>query len=189
MSSSTEINSFAELRRWLRYEKPLYPNHLYDYLTRYQRVYNWRFIRALRWTEFFRYKAKRNCLYYLLYLISTRIKNRIGVKIGVEIEASTFGPGLIIHHNGSIVVSNHARVGDNCQLHGDNCIGNLGGPVDSGSPTVGDNVDIGVGAKLLGPITIADGIRIGANAVVLSSFTEPGITIAGIPARQVGKKQ
>jgi serine O-acetyltransferase len=75
-------------------------------------------------------------------------------------------------------------VGENCQLHGSNCIGNDGYALDK-CPVIGNNVDIGVGAKILGNITIADNIVIGAGAVVVHSFTEPGITIGGIPARKL----
>ena len=50
----------------------------------------------------------------------------MGVFIGVEIPENVFGEGLIIHHNGSIGVNGSSRVGKNCQLHGDNCIGNVG---------------------------------------------------------------
>ena len=50
---------------------------------------------------------------------------------------------------------------------------------------MGNNVDIGYGAVLIGGITIADDIKIGANAVVNRSFTEPGVTIAGVPAKVV----
>lgn len=70
-----------------------------------------------------------------------------------------------------------------CTLHGDNCIGNNG--KTNACPIIGNNVDIGVGAKLIGDIVIADDIVIGAGAVVVSSFTEPGITIGGIPARRI----
>ena len=52
-------------------------------------------------------------------------------------------------------------------------------------PHLGNNVDIGYGAVLIGDITIADDIKIGANAVVNKSFTEPGVTIAGVPAKVV----
>lgn len=184
------IASFSELKAILRYEKPLYPNRLYDYLTGVQRVYNWRFIRALRWTEFFHSKMKRtnNPLYGVCYIVANRVKNRIGVRIGVEIDADTFGPGLVIHHNGNIVINNGATVGRNCQLHGDNCMGNRGSFEKDGFPIIGDNVDIGVGAKIIGPVRIADNIRIGANAVVVDSFEEPGVTIAGVPARVVGRR-
>ncbi|MBT0889312.1 hypothetical protein KJR38_03095 [Streptococcus lutetiensis] len=54
-------------------------------------------------------------------------------------------------------------------------------------PVIGNNVDIGVGAKIIGNVTIADGIKIGANAVVNKSFYEEGITIVGVPARKVVK--
>ena len=52
-------------------------------------------------------------------------------------------------------------------------------------PQIGDNVDIGVGAKIIGDVTIANGIKIGANAVVNKSFNEENITIVGCPARKV----
>lgn len=50
---------------------------------------------------------------------------------------------------------------------------------------LGKNVDLGIGAKIIGGVTIADNIKIGANAVVTKSFTEPGITIAGVPAKKI----
>jgi serine O-acetyltransferase len=57
--------------------------------------------------------------------------------------------------------------------------------MDGDPPKIGDNVYFGPGVKIFGPITIADNIAIGANAIVNKSFTEPGITIAGIPAKKV----
>ena len=181
------IKTLKELREVLKYEKKKYPNHLYDYLVLNQRVYNWRFVRALRWTELFhsRMKATENPVYTLLYLFFNRKKNKIGIKIGVEIDVDTFAPGLLIHHNGNIVINNGATIGRDCQLHGDNCIGNRGSFQKDGFPVIGNNVDIGVGAKIIGPVRIADNIRIGANAVVVSSFDEPGITVVGVPARVV----
>ena len=52
-------------------------------------------------------------------------------------------------------------------------------------PVIGNNVMMGAGAKVIGNVTIADNIKIGAGAVVASSFTEPGITIGGVPARKL----
>ena len=122
----------------------------------------------------------------VLYWIARTHKNHLGVFIGVEIPENVFGEGLIIHHNGSIVVNGSSKVGKNCQLHGDNCIGNVG-KADSltDCPQIGNNVEIGVGAKVLGGITIADNIKIGANAVVTKSFDEKGITLVGIPAHKL----
>ena len=185
----TLITTYRELRETLQYEKKMYPNHFYDYATLNQRVYNWRFVRALRWAEFFHNKMKSGKgatpVYALGFVIAMRIKNRIGSRIGVEIDINTFDKGLLVHHNGNIVINNGAQVGKDCQLHGDNCIGNRGAQDNNGFPIIGDNVDIGVGAKILGSIRIADGIKIGANAIVINSFEEPGITIVGVPAHKV----
>ncbi len=88
-----------------------------------------------------------------------------------------------IHHSGNIVVNGKSRIGKNCQLHGSNCIGNDGKTLDA--PVIGNNVEVGVGAKIIGGIRIADNIKIGAGAIVVTSFTEPGITIGGVPARRL----
>lgn len=53
------------------------------------------------------------------------------------------------------------------------------------APTIGNNVEIGFGAVIIGKIKIADGIKIGANSVVTKSFLEPNITIAGVPAKKI----
>ena len=111
----------------------------------------------------------------------------MGNRIGLEIWENSFDKGLVIHHNGSIVVNRNCKIGKNCELHGDNCLGNAGsGP---NCPTLGDNVNVGVGAKIIGNIIIADNIKIGANAVVNKSFLEPNITIVGIPAKKVIKEK
>ena len=69
-------------------------------------------------------------------------------------------------------------------MHGNNCIGNAG-PHDLRCPIIGDNVMVGVGAKIIGNVNIADGIKIAAGAVVVHSFDEPNITNAGVPAKKV----
>ena len=53
------------------------------------------------------------------------------------------------------------------------------------APKIGDNVDIGVGAKIIGDITIADNVKIGAGAVIVKSITTPGVTVIGIPGRVI----
>lgn len=179
------IQTRKELKEYLKYEKPLYPNSLVDILTKDQRVYNWKYIRYLRKCEYFYNNRRCSFLHKLLYLWHRRRKNRLGSKIGIEIWENSFGKGLVIHHNGSIVINRDCRIGKNCELHGDNCMGNNGEGSDC--PVLGDNVKVGVGAKVIGKIKIADEIKIGANAVVNRSFLEPGGTIVGIPARKVEK--
>ena len=83
-----------------------------------------------------------------------------------------------------LFISLRNRFGENCHLHGNNCIGNAG-PHDLRCPVIGNNVMLGVGAKVIGNVTVADNIKIAAGAVVVTSFTEKGIAIGGIPARKL----
>jgi len=93
---------------------------------------------------------------------------------------SDIGGGLLIPHPNGIVIHPRARIGPNCLLFQQVTIGDAGG----GVPTIGGHVDIGAGAKILGPIRIGDHARIGANAVVLTDVPD-GATMVGIPARLV----
>jgi serine O-acetyltransferase len=97
------------------------------------------------------------------------------------------GPGLMLSH-GHVVIDGRTRIGKNCQINPWVTIGlsnskKLGFSVDG--PTIGDDVHIGTGAKILGPITIGDHVRVGANAVVINDVP-PNVTVVGIPARVVG---
>jgi serine O-acetyltransferase len=86
-----------------------------------------------------------------------------------------------------IIVNTDARIGANCRIHPGTVIATQAGPV-SKTPRLGDNIYIGPGVKISGDIELADNIAIGANSVVNKSFTEPGITIAGAPARKISNK-
>jgi serine O-acetyltransferase len=115
---------------------------------------------------------------------------RLGLALGFLIPLNVFGPGLRIVHCGTIIVNGNAHIGANCELHNlvhiaqNLHIARKGAESDR-APTIGDNVFIGPGARVLGDITIADGIVIGANSVVTKSFYETNITIAGAPARKI----
>ena len=109
---------------------------------------------------------------------------KYGRMLGYTIGDGVLGENVVFYHPASIIINPNARVGEGCRFHGDCCIG-VARTGEHGCPVLGKNVDIGVGAKILGDIYIADNIVIGANAVVTRSFTEPGITIAGVPARQI----
>ncbi|HTW06358.1 MAG TPA: hypothetical protein VME46_02545 [Acidimicrobiales bacterium] len=92
------------------------------------------------------------------------------------------GTGLVISH-GHNTILNAERIGRNCWVHHEVTLGyNYG----SGLPTIGDDVFIGAGAKVLGKITIGEGARIGANAVVVHDVP-PGATAVGVPARVIMK--
>ena len=179
------IQTKNDLKQFLKYEKELYKNTFLDDLTSDQRGYIWKYVKRLRKSEY-HYNNRKGSLYHkTMYVFYKRIKNKLGVKIGIEIWENVFDIGLLIHHCGSIVVNGSCRVGKNCQLHGNNCLGNAG--YGTGCPCIGDNVDIGVGAKIIGEIILGNDLKIGANAVVNKSFKKSGITLVGIPAREVIK--
>lgn len=93
------------------------------------------------------------------------------------------GGGLKIPHPNGIVIHPDARIGPNCLLFQQVTIG-----ANGGFPSLGGHVDVGAGAKILGPITVGDHARIGANAVVLTNVPA-GATMVGVPARAVSAKQ
>lgn len=115
---------------------------------------------------------------------------RLSVRLGFSMGPNIFGPGLAIVHYGTIVLDPTTRIGKNCRIHVGSHIGGAAYFVDPAeahlhSPRVGDNVYIGPGAKLYGPIRIGNNCVIGANAVVTKSFPEDGLTLAGVPAKAI----
>ena len=142
-----------------------------------------KYLRYLRKQEYYLNTANGSKLKGFLAVYYEGKKNRLGTRLGIEIGPNCFGKGLNIYHGGSIIINPAVRAGANCSLHGANCIGNNGLTADV--PTLGDDVDIGYGAVIIGKITIANGVKIGANAVVNRSVMEPGCTVAGVPARIV----
>lgn len=107
---------------------------------------------------------------------------KIGTKCSFFIGINCIGKGLSLAHVGPVVISSVAKIGENCRIHVGVNIGTSAG-ITGQAPIIGDNVYIGPGAKLFGPITIGNGIAIGANAVVNKSFEDDCITIAGVLAK------
>ncbi len=97
------------------------------------------------------------------------------------------GQGLIVFHPTGVVVGPGVVLGDSCTIQAGVVLGGDGGPGrgERGAPTLGSGAFIGAGAKVLGDVVLADRVTVGANSVVLSSFTTPGATLVGAPARAV----
>ena len=93
---------------------------------------------------------------------------------------SKIGGGLMIPHPNGIVLHPKVEIGPNCLIFQQVTLGSN----DKGLPHIGGHVDIGAGAKVLGPVIIGDHARIGANSVVISDV-KPGVTVAGIPAKPI----
>lgn len=106
----------------------------------------------------------------------TEILAGISIPPGVKI-----GRGFYIGHFGGIVVHGNVKIGENCSIGTGVVIGTRG-LGNKGVPVVGNNVYVGVGAKILGGITIGNNVKIGANAVVLKDVPD-NCTVVGIPAR------
>lgn len=105
----------------------------------------------------------------------------VQIVCGIELPCEVpVGEGLVIEHSGGIVVSGFARIGRNCRLRNGVVIG-LARVTDPCAPQLGDDVDVGAGAKLLGSIRIGNRVSIGANAVVLCDVPDDCIAV-GIPA-------
>lgn len=113
-------------------------------------------------------------LYHILYAM---VRVITGIELPCEVR---IGRNFIIDHFGSIVVSGYTTFGDNCRIRTGVVIG-LARVEKPCAPAIGNNVDIGAGAKILGPIVIGDNVRIGANAVVVRDVPSNSVAV-GIPA-------
>ena len=121
----------------------------------------------------------------LLYKI---LRTGCQMATGIELPCETrVGRRLRIEHFGGIIVSGDAVIGDDVVLRHGVTLG-LKRTNERGAPRIGNRVDIGAGAKLLGPVTIGDDAVIGANAVVLRDVP-PGALAVGIPARIVTREK
>jgi serine O-acetyltransferase len=113
-------------------------------------------------------------IYKILYKF---IQIITGIELPCEVEV---GNHFIIDHFGGIVVSGYAKLGNNCRIRNGVVIG-LKNAEEPGAPVIGNNVDIGAGAKILGRIRIGNNVMIGANAVVISDVPDNSIAV-GVPA-------
>ena len=141
-----------------------------------------RFQLRLRRIEYLHNTAGHNPLKGLWRFVLEVVNHRLATRLGFTIPKNVFGPGLHIVHYGTIVVHPDARVGRNCRLHPSTSIGDY-----NGVPRLGDNVYIGPGAKIYGPVTLGENVAVGANAVVNKSFGS-NVTLGGVPARIVAEK-
>ena len=139
----------------------------------------------------FRYtRVMRICCYlrsrkWLLpiYFIYRLKLNRLSYKSSIQISETTqIGKGFYIGHFGCIVVSDQAVIGSNVNISQGITIGRTNRGEKQGVPTIGDEVYIGPGAKIIGKINIGNNITIGANAVVTSDIPD-NACVAGIPAK------
>ncbi len=121
-------------------------------------------------------RAPFSILYRMLY---RKIRNSYGIELPYTVK---LGRRVIFEHQHGIVIHGYCEIGDDCYIRQGVTIGNryLDRPFEA--PKLGDRVNVGAGAKILGGVTIGDDVNIGANAVVLSDIPS-GKTAVGIPAK------
>ena len=136
----------------------------------------WRYTIRWRWL-----RMPFSCLYKVMRAISEILT---GIELPCEV---TLGRRFRIDHFGGIVISGDAVFGDDCIIRNGVTVG-VKHTGHRGSPILGDRVDIGAGAKILGPIHIGNDVSIGANAVVLTDVPSDSLAV-GVPARVIPRKK
>ncbi|MDP4120490.1 MAG: serine O-acetyltransferase EpsC [Bacillota bacterium] len=117
--------------------------------------------------------------------IARFISQRSRKKTGIEIHpGAKIGKGLFIDHGMGVVIGETTEIGDYCTIYQNVTLGGTGKDHGKRHPTIGNNVMIGAGAKVLGPFRVGDNVRIAAGAVVLDTVPE-NATAVGVPARVV----
>lgn len=172
------IESRADLKDWLKYEKSKYkrvtPLYGLGLLTEQDVI--WKYQRRLRITEY-----HHNTRHKIRYLFSRLRLHRLQFRYGMKVKLNSCGRGLKIMHLGSILTN--GDLGEDCSIHVNVSI--VSGGRDTGTPVIGSHNVIGVGAVILGSVKLGNGIAVGANAVVTKSFEEDNIAIAGVPAKKI----
>lgn len=154
---------------------------IWRYLYYFRLCQYWKIVRQEgkgRWIE--RHLAKLRYRYYDKK--RNQYSEKAGVEIGIE---SQIGHNCDIWHSGIVI---NGVIGDNCVFHGNNIIGNKGKGSEQEYPVLGDRVDVGAAAVIIGQVTIADECVIGAGAVVTKSFKENGAVIAGVPGKIINNR-
>ena len=137
-----------------------------------------------RWRYGVRPASLRKIFSFIYKIMYKLMQILTGIELPCEAD---IGKNFIIDHFGGVVVSGYAKLGDNCRIRNGVVIG-LKNVEEVGAPVIGNNVDIGAGAKVLGKITIGNNVLIGANAVVISNVPDNSIAVwvpAVIKARKL----
>ena len=135
---------------------------------------------AVCWHRFAHWLYKKHCFGFARFISQT-----CRFFTGIEIHpGATIGRGLFIDHGMGVVIGETTEIGDNCTLYQGVTLGGTGKESGKRHPTLGNNVTVGSGAKVLGPFKVGDNSKIAAGAVVLREVP-PNSTCVGVPARIV----
>ena len=174
------IKTKADLKEYLSLDKKArFKTDKISFFQYIQQKELWKFNLHLRKAEY--HFNNHSFFHKLLYLYHRLRQKKYAYKLGWTVPINTCGAGLLIVHPGTVIINDKAKIGANARIHA--CV-NIGAS-NGGAPIIGDNVYIGPGAKIFGDIKLGNNVTIGANAVVNKSFDEDGLTLVGIPAKQI----
>lgn len=177
------IKTRSELKKVLRTEKNIYLHvgTVKAWLVHSKDFWIYTYQKYLRKEEYYGNNliGIKNKIAYIWF---KRKKNILGQKLGFDIPINCFDIGLRIHHIGSVTVNAYARIGKNCDIAGNVCIGSSGGV-----PHIGDDCVLGYGSTIIGDIVLANRTVVGAGAVVTRSNTDEGVSLVGVPAKKLKK--
>lgn len=140
------------------------------------------------WMRICTYFRSGGYLKKICYWPARLILNRYMFRFGIFISPATeIGSGFFIIHCGGIIVSEHAKIGKNCNISHEVTLGKGNRGKNEGFPTLGDNVYIGPGAKIVGAVTIGNNVAIGANCVVTKDVPDYAVVV-GVPGRVISDK-
>lgn len=125
----------------------------------------------------------RHKCFFLARLVSQTSRHMTGIEIH---PGATIGKGLFIDHGMGVIIGETTIIGDDCTIYQGVTLGGTGKETGKRHPTLGNNVMVGSGAKVLGPFKVGDGAKIAAGAVVLKEVPA-GATAVGVPAKAVIK--
>ena len=183
LSEDKRIKSKEQLREFLELEYKRFPIHGRRYISYLLQLSEGAILRKhtklLRYTEYHTNTGHRfRAAFYWARLM--KLQN----KYTMHIPINCCDKGLTIFHVSPIIINGKVSIGKHCELSPFVSVVNAG--ENDLSPQLGDNIKLGLGCKILGDIRLADGITVGAGSVVTKSFCEPGIKIAGVPAKKIG---
>lgn len=188
------INTKAELKKLIADEMTVYGLSKTNIAEkRFRHHKNYMIFMAVRSLRVYEYRCTKRdmCknpllrkLYAFMVKLADRKRNICCEKVDVELSPFMIGKNVRICHDNVVIFGN---IGENCVFHGNNVVGNKRTGASTEIPKIGNNVDIGFGAMIIGDVTIADNCVIGAGAVVTKSCEKEGSVLVGVPAKVIEK--
>lgn len=178
------IKTKKDYREYLAKDLERNPMRWYDGLIYNENYHVCKYLKALRRAEYF-HNIKRNRFQDILYLLSYLRWKRLSLKYRIKIGLNTCGPGIFLPHIGFIRIATNARIGKNCTIAPGVVVGTK--HRYENVATIGDNVELTLGAKIIGKLRIGDNVIVAPNSVVVKDVPSNAI-VSGIPAKIIKYK-